>query len=162
MLMFACSAAFNGLAWSKHLHLLQLADHTGILALICGSYSPMMTRAGCHNLLALNWTLAAISFSVKASGSRLDSVWLHIPLFVFMGWSVVSVWDEFWPCFSPWAKQRCVVAGIIYTAGLLPWGMNRIEGHNALWHVCVVAGSAAFYSVVLFELSQAADSIPTA
>ena len=155
LLMLCCSAVFNGFAWSKqHLRLLQLADHTGILCLICGSYTPMMVTAGAHQLLALNWTAACFSFTVKALGSRLDSVWLHVPLFVLMGWSVVSIWDEFWSFFSDWAKQRSVVAGLLYTGGLLPWGFNRLEGHNALWHVFVLAGSAAFYSVVLLELSQ--------
>ena len=156
LLMLCCSSLWNGLAWhTKYLRLLQLADHAGILILICGSYSPMMISA-CHpRLLCLNWALACMSAVVKASKSRLDAVWFHIPLFVSMGWSVVGVWEAFWSHFSPWAKERCVLAGVLYTVGLLPWAANRIEGHNALWHMFVLAGSAAFYSVILHEVGQA-------
>ena len=43
--MLLCSACFNGLAWSKHLWRLQLADHAGILILIAGTYC---ARADSH------------------------------------------------------------------------------------------------------------------
>ena len=48
VLMFLCSALFNGLAWNKRmLRTLQVADHGGILLLIAGTYTPVMTVAGC-------------------------------------------------------------------------------------------------------------------
>ena len=155
MTMLLCSATFNSFAWSrKHLRLLQLADHIGILALICGSLTPMLIRTSCPTLLGLNWAAAAVSATIKASGSSLDVVALHVPLFVGMGWSVLAVWEHFWTHFSPWAKSMSVLAGCLYSAGLVPWAANGIEGHNALWHVFVLAASATFYVVVLLEVSQ--------
>ena len=56
VLMFLCSALFNGLAWNKRmLRTLQVADHGGILLLIAGTYTPVMTVAGCPRTLAFVW-----------------------------------------------------------------------------------------------------------
>ena len=155
MTMLVCSATFNALAWKReHLRMLQLADHIGILCLICGSLTPMMIHAGCTTLLGLNWTAACVSATIKASGSALDVVALHVPLFVGMGWSVVVVWEDFWVHFTPWAKEMCVLTGLLYCAGLVPWACNRLEGHNALWHFFVLVASSTFYLVVLLELSR--------
>ena len=134
--------------------MLQLADHLRILCLICGSYTPMLIKCGCPRLLGVNWALAGVSALVKATGSRLDVIGFHIPLFMIMGWLVVSVWEHFWAHFTPWVKSQCLLTGALYSLGLLPWGINRIEGHNALWHVFVFSASAAFYSVVLLEVSR--------
>ena len=155
MTMLVCSSAFNGLAWSKaHLRWLQLADHFGILLLISGSYTPVMLKAGCPKLLAVNWSVAALSAVIKATGSRLDVVAVHIPIFIILGWSLLAVWDDVWSHLSTWAKGQCLMAGGFYSGGLIPWAANRIEGHNAMWHVCVFAGSACIYSVVALELSR--------
>ena len=155
MTMLICSSMWNGLAWDRgHRRLLQLADHIGILALIVGSYCPMMVMADCPALLRFVWALACISAAIKATGSSLDTEVLHVLCFLGMGWSVVVVWEEFWTNFSPWAKSQCVLAGVLYSTGLLPWKFNRLEGHNALWHVHVLAASAAYCSVVHYEVSQ--------
>ena len=46
-----------------------------------------------------------------------------------------------------------VIGGCLYTGGLVPWACNGLEFHNAIWHVCVLAASAVFYSVVYHELA---------
>jgi hemolysin III len=154
--MITCSATFNGLAWSKNIWALQLADHAGILLLIAGTYTPVMVFAGCPRVLGFVWALALLSFGAKASRSRLDVVGLHVPCFLLMGWAAVSVWGEVTSAFSPWAKHTCLLGGAIYTAGLVPWAANRLEGHNALWHACVLAASACFFAVVRHEVAQPA------
>ena len=54
--MFVCSAVFNGLAHNKAImRPLQVLDHGGILLLISGTYTPVMTVAGCPQTLALVW-----------------------------------------------------------------------------------------------------------
>ena len=92
--------------------------------------------------------------AIKAGGGPYDQIWVHVPLFVGLGWSVISVWAHFCSHFTPWAAHACVVAGVLYTVGLVPWAMNRLEGHNAVWHSFVLGGSALFYAVVLAEVSR--------
>lgn len=152
--MLLCSAIFNMSlgAWSRRIVLLQLADHGGILLLIAGTYTPFMTIACSPQTLAFVWALALVSFFIKASRSRLDVELVHIPIFLLMGWAVVSVWDEFSGALSPWGKRTCLLGGVLYTIGLVPWGVNKIEGHNALWHLFVLAGSGCFFVVCYDEV----------
>lgn len=158
MAMLTFSALWNTCAWNReYRRTLQLLDHVGILCLTCGSYSPMLVASGFPRLLALDWTIAAVSTAIKASGSRLDTLAIHIPLFLLLGWSAAVVWTPFWAHFSPWAKAQCMLTGMLYSTGLLPWACNRIEFHNALWHVFVLLASASFYTVVLFEVSRPTD-----
>jgi channel protein (hemolysin III family) len=90
--MLCCSTLFNSLAWSlRHLWVLQLIDHAGILLLICGTYTPIMILAGgCEVPLAFVWTLSLVSFLAKASGSKLDHIALHVPIFLLTGWTCIT------------------------------------------------------------------------
>jgi hemolysin III len=74
-----------------------------------------------------------------------------------MGWCVLSAWSQVNETFSPWAKQMCILGGVLYTAGLIPWAVNGIEGHNAIWHVFVLAASACFFAVMITEAAQPAN-----
>lgn len=152
--MLCCSAVFNGLAWTKHIWALQLCDHIGILFLIAGSYTPIMTFACCPRTLAFVWVLAVVSMVAKASRSRLDVVQFHVPIFLLMGWSCMAIWKDVVAVLTPWACRGCVVGGILYTVGLVPWAINKLEFHNAIWHVFVLAASACFLAVMYHEISQ--------
>jgi hemolysin III len=152
--MLCCSAAFNGWAWSRHIWKLQLCDHTGILLLIAGSYTPLMIFACCHRVLVFVWSLAFVSFVAKASRSRFDVVALHVPCFLLMGWSCMLVWHDLLVVFTPWAFKMLVVGGVLYTVGLVPWALNKIEFHNAAWHMFVLAASTCMLAILYVEVAQ--------
>ena len=153
--MLLCSAVFNCFAWSKKdLWALQLADHTGILLLIAGTYTPTMAMSCCSRTLAFVWSLALISFVVKASKSRLDVVALHVPCFLGMGWAAVLTWSDIMGALTPWAKHTMILGGVLYTGGLAPWAYNRMEFHNAIWHTFVLWASCCFYAVIFLEVAQ--------
>jgi hemolysin III len=155
--MLCSSAVFNGLAWSNHIVALQLADHTGILFLISGTYTPFMTMACNNRTLCFVWFLALVSFIAKASRSRIDHVALHVPIFLLMGWCVTLVWSSVTRVFSPWALQCVLCGGVFYTCGLMPWAVNKLEFHNAIWHLFVLGGCAFFYIIMYYEVSQPAQ-----
>lgn len=132
---------------------LQLLDHTGILLLIAGTYTPFMMRACSPKTLGFVWAVGATSFLAKASKSPLDTEALHVLCFLAMGWACVGIFDTVVEVASPWAVRRIILGGCLYTGGLVPWAWNGLEFHNAIWHVFVLAGSLAFFSVVWYELS---------
>ena len=153
--MLFCSATFNMMVatWKKSTWELQLADHLGILLLIAGTYTPFMLHACSPRVLAFVWLVGAVSFAAKASKSPLDVVQLHVPCFLAMGWACTMTWTAVSQTITPWAIRRLVIGGCLYTGGLVPWACNFVEFHNAIWHVCVLAASAVFYSVVYHELA---------
>jgi len=152
--MVTCSATFNFLAWSKHIWALQLADHIGILFLIAGSYTPFMTLACCPRTLAFVWILAVVSTAAKASRSKFDVLALHVPCFLLMGWCILIVWKDISTVITLWARHLMELGGILYSAGLIPWAMKKLEFHNAIWHVCVLVASGCFFITMHFEVSQ--------
>lgn len=157
LMMLCCSAVFNGLAWSSHIVSLQLADHTGILFLIAGTYTPCLTLACSPHLLVFVWLVLVVSWVAKATKSRIDTIALHVTCFLLMGWCCVLCYKDFMSKFSEWAIVMAVLGGVLYTVGLIPWAVNRLEFHNAIWHVFVLAASACFYAIVFFEVSQPAQ-----
>lgn len=64
------------------------------------------------------------------------------------------VWRDLLNVFSPWALKMVILGGLFYTVGLVPWGINKLEFHNAVWHMFVLAGSACMLSVLYLEVSQ--------
>jgi len=152
--MLISSACFHSLVWSRHLRTLQLADHIGILCLIAGTYSPMMTLACCPRILAFVWMLALISIVAKASRSKLDHVALQVPCFLLMGWCCLMVWKDVSTVLTLQARHIMELGGILYSAGLVPWAMNKLEFHNAIWHACVLVASGCFFVVLHGAVSQ--------
>lgn len=152
--MLCCSAIFHALAWSRHIWALRLADHSGILLLIAGTYSPFMTFACCPRTLCFVWALALVSITAKASRSRFDRPLFHVPCFLLMGWCVVLVWHDIVLVFSPWARSLMKLGGMLYTAGLVPWKSNRLEFHQSIWHIFVLLASGCFLTVLYHEVSQ--------
>jgi hemolysin III len=153
--MLFCSATFNMMvrSWTECTRELQLADHLGILLLISGTYTPFLMHACSPRTLAFVWVVGLISFVAKASRSPLDVVQLHVPCFLAMGWACTMTWPAVTATITPWAIRHMFIGGCLYTGGLVPWACNSLEFHNAIWHVCVLAASAMFYSVVYHELA---------
>lgn len=152
--MLWCSAIFHALAWSECIWLLRLADHGGILLLIAGTYSPFMTLACCPSTLCFVWGVAVMSITAKAFRSRLDRAAFHVPCFLTMGWCVVLVWQNIAAVFTPWARGRIVLGGLLYTVGLVPWKVDRLEFHQSIWHVFVLLASGSFLTVLYDEVAQ--------
>ena len=38
-------------------------------------------------------------------------MYLHVPVFLGAGWSVVTVWPDVSAALSPWALQLCIIGG---------------------------------------------------
>mmetsp|Transcript_37399 Transcript_37399/g.100494 ORF Transcript_37399/g.100494 Transcript_37399/m.100494 type:complete len:266 (+) Transcript_37399:1-798(+) len=152
--MLWCSAIFHTLAWSDCIWLLRLADHGGILLLIAGTYSPVMTLACCPNTLCFVWAVAFVSIAAKAFRSRFDRPAFHVPCFLLMGWCVVLVWQNIVAVFTPWARGRMVLGGLLYTVGLVPWKTDKLEFHQSIWHVFVLLASGSFLTILYYEVSQ--------
>ena len=157
--MFCCSALFNlRVGFVRHrpdyVWALQLADHTGILLLIAGTYTPFMLLYCYPRILAFVWATGLASFLAKASRSPLDLLVLHVPCFLAMGWSVTSVADELLQLLPMRLWEEMVVGGTLYTIGLIPWALSRLEFHNAIWHLFVLGASGVFFRAILHEVAD--------
>ena len=180
--MFLCSATYNiglGQYGKDNYHLLSSLDLCGICLLIAGTNTPVMAVACCMRTLLFIWALASLTIATKCHGGMLNTLKLHVPCFLLMGWSCLIVWGvpylhacplRRFPChstlrtpcvsgevmatFSGRAIYLFLAGGAIYTIGLIPWGMYHLEFHVCIWHAFVIAASSCFFAaLIVIDLS---------
>jgi hemolysin III len=128
-------------------------DHCSIYLLIAGTYTPfaLVTLNGAWgwSLFGIIWALAVVGIvqeCVLARGARLFS----LAIYLLMGWlAIVAVAPLFHAL--AWHGMAWVVGGgLLYTAGIVFYLFDeRIRHFHGIWHLFVVAGSAAHYVAIV-------------
>eukprot|EP00322_Chrysochromulina_rotalis_P028768 CAMPEP_0115863364 /NCGR_PEP_ID=MMETSP0287-20121206/18652_1 /TAXON_ID=412157 /ORGANISM="Chrysochromulina rotalis, Strain UIO044" /LENGTH=327 /DNA_ID=CAMNT_0003317811 /DNA_START=11 /DNA_END=994 /DNA_ORIENTATION=+ len=149
--MLICSAAFNvgQKLWRVDVQRLALLDHIGICTLIAGSATPVLVFSCAWRSSAVLWGLMLATIFAKAAGGVLDNIALHVLSFVLGPFFMYNASIEMVRAtLEEWQLNLIWVAGVFYVGGLLPWGIRSLEFHVAIWHVCVILGSACVFAVV--------------
>jgi hemolysin III len=147
------------LAWKRRM---QRLDHSMIYVLIAGTYTPMAVIAldGW-----LRWAALGASWGIAALGIAQKAFWPRLP----DGFSIAAQATQGWlalPLFFPLADRLpapalalAVGGGLLYSVGMVfmlterPRLWPRVFSHHELFHVHVVAGSAAHYALTLVYLA---------
>jgi hemolysin III len=148
-----------GLTWKRRM---QRLDHSMIYVLIAGTYTPMAVIAldGW-----LRWAALAASWGIAALGIAQKAFWPRLP----DGYSIAFQTAQGWlalPLFLPLADRLPARAlalalggGVLYSVGMVfllterPRLWPRVFSHHELFHVHVVAASAAHYALALLYLA---------
>jgi hemolysin III len=137
-------------------HALRVADQAIIFLFIAGSYTPMALtylRGGAWWVLhALVWLVALTGFTSKAVFShRVRAERVTASLYLALGWMPVLA---AWPLLQavPIGLLAWIAAGgLCYTIGTIFFRYDaRVPYFHAVWHMCVIAGSACHYLGNLF------------
>ena len=162
--MLICSTLFNvGQGyWHESRHKLRCIDHVGICLLIAGTYTPLMAYSCCLSTLKFVWGVAMLTTAAKWSGGCLDRWTVHIPSFLLMGWSCLFVWDTLSSALSPTAVQLLITGGVLYTTGLVPWGLQSVgsvpfEFHIVIWHAFVLSASGCIFWAIYTDIAVARE-----
>lgn len=163
--MFCCSALFNmRVGFVRHspekVRFIQLCDHSGIILLIAGTYTPFMLLYCCPRILLFVWSAGFVSWFAKATKSKYDLLPLHVTCFLAMGWSTVIDSERLLKLLPMSMCRQMVLGGALYTIGLIPWASASYEFHNAVWHLFVLAASIVFYLQVLYQVATPASWPP--
>ncbi len=156
--LYSASAVYHhALCGENALRVLKKLDHSMIYVLIAGSYTPIVLRymeaPAAYIFLAVIWALAAFGIVVKL-------IWIDAPrligtlLYLLMGWAVVFRFDVVLSMPAP-AIFLLAVGGIAYTIGGVIYIAKRPNlsctlGFHELFHLFVLAGSAAHYIMVFW------------
>lgn len=137
---------------------LRQLDHAAIYWHIAGSYAavtlPILECAGWWGvgLLAFVWTAAIIGTVVSFRGLREHS---HIETLCFclMGLSVLVIFPVFMRCVSSEAIFWLLAEGVAYIGGAVVYAFSHNRPYiHTVFHVCVLAGSAAHLAAVWWVL----------
>ena len=158
VLLYATSATYHVYARSSRARrIMKRLDHSMIYVLIAGTYTPVCLLA-LHGavrwaLLGVVWAGALLGITVTTlAHDRFRNV--CSALYLVLGWAAIAAV----PTLARRPDDLLAVAflgGLVYTVGAVLFALHwprpvaRWFGYHEFWHVCTIAGSAAFFVVNL-------------
>jgi hemolysin III len=127
-------------------------DYACIYLLIAGTYTPfLLTAVGGPvggALLGVVWTLGLVGIAGELRGAR-RSQWGACAGYLALGWLGVLVVQPLAAAVGPAGLGLLVAGGLCYSAGVVFYLLEGVAYAHALWHLCVLGGSALHYVGVL-------------
>ena len=161
VMLFSTSALYHRYDWQPRAKkLLKRLDHSNIMLVIAGSYTPlsalMLPHATATLLLWLIWTgaILGVLFRVLWLGAPR---WLYVPIYVLLGITALFFLPQFWSAGVVPTLLICL-GGAFYIAGAVIYGVKKPNlsarhfGFHELFHALTVAGFASHFAAVVLVL----------
>lgn len=155
VMLHSTSTIYHSQQDEQRKQLLQKFDHAAIFLLIAGTYTPfvLVTLRGPWgwSLFAVVWGLAVAGVAIKfwlAGRFRLVSTMIY----VVMGWLVLVAIKPLVAALPAGGMKLLVAGGLFYTGGAAFYLWKRLPYHHAIWHLCVLGGSACHWAAVFFHV----------
>ncbi|WP_344720068.1 PAQR family membrane homeostasis protein TrhA [Nesterenkonia halobia] len=149
LLLFAVSATYHLGRWRPRTRmLLKRLDHTNIMLIIAGTYTPLtlalLPEPKDAILLTGVWVgaLGGVAFRLLWTGAPR---WLYVPVYVLLGLAAVVFLGDFFAADVAAAVLICV-GGAAYITGAVFYGLKRPVlsprwfGFHELFHACTLVG----------------------
>ena len=138
-----------------------MLDQGCIYLLIAGTFTPLalkyLSGGWWWLLLATMWTIAIVGFCSKVLlAHRVEAV--STAAYVVMGWLPVIAAKPMIAAAPSTCLWMMLAGGLCYTVGTIFLTFDRKALYlHAIWHICVIAGSAVHYFAILqYALPSAA------
>ncbi len=163
--LYGISATYHLVTWKpKARALMRRLDHSTILLLIAGTYTPFallaFEGATADAILVTVWVGAAAGLVLNLAWVDAPK-WLTAGVFIALGWvGVVALPQMFELGVAP--ATLVIVGGALYTLGALAYALRRpdpapaVFGYHEVFHLLVIGAAAAhFVAIAAFVLPQA-------
>ncbi len=152
VLLYSSSTLYHSVR-GRAKDVLRKLDHHSIYLLIAGSYTPfcLVTLRGPWgwSLLGGVWGLAALG-SLQELKPGSESRVLSVVIYVVMGWLALVAMVPLLRALGPAGFAWLAAGGLLYTVGIVFFALDtRLTHAHGVWHLFVLAGSAAHYVAVL-------------
>ncbi|MFJ7727673.1 hemolysin III family protein [Neobacillus sp. NPDC097160] len=152
-ILYMSSTLLHSLPVGKEKDVFEIFDHSSIYFFIAGTYTPflLIVIKG-----TIGWSLFGIVWGLAIAGTVFKCFFVKKYLFtstvlyVVMGWLMVLAWKPLVNNLSPEGMIYLVIGGALYTLGAIFYVWRGFTYHHAVWHLFVIAGSAAHFFCVLF------------
>jgi hemolysin III len=155
--LYTVSSLYHSVPWSRlWKQRVQRLDHSMIFVLIAGTYTPVAAIVLDGWLrwaaLATVWGIAGMGVAQKAWWPQLSHRF-SISLQVAQGWLAVLLIGPLMQRLPGTAVLLLVLGGLFYTLGMVAFATRRprlwprVFSYHEVFHVFVVAGSAAHYTM---------------
>ena len=162
ILLYTASTLLHSLrAGPKGRRYLKLFDHAAIFLLIAGSYTPIALVTLQKGHATLGWTLFGLAWGIALLGVVFKLLWLDAPrwlstgLYLVMGWLALIAIVPIIQSLPAGGVFWLVMGGMFYSVGAVIYALKKPDlfpewfGYHELWHLFVLAGSAAHFMLML-------------
>lgn len=157
VLLFGISAVYHRGNWSPGVRLvLKRLDHTNIMLVIAGSYTPLawslLERPKAVLLLWVIWSGAILGVLFRLLWTHAPR-WLYVPIYIALGCGALFYLPEFFAANAPAAVLICV-GGILYITGAVFYALKKPNfsyehfGFHELFHALTVLAFAAHFAAI--------------
>ncbi len=136
--------------------ILRALDHQGIYLLIAGTYTPFclvsLRGAWGWSLLGIVWGLALVG-GLQELRQKSEARRLSLIIYLVMGWAVVAAVQPLLAALGMAGFAWVAAGGVLYTVGIIFFALDtRLKHAHGVWHLFVIAGSAAHYFAIYFHV----------
>ena len=152
VLLYTFSTLYHSLR-GRAKDVLRELDHHSIYLLIAGTYTPfcLVTLRG-----PWGWSLFGAVWGLALLGS-LQEFWLKdgarivsVVIYVLMGWAALAALFPLLDALGKDGFAWVAAGGVLYTIGIVFYVLDERMTHaHGIWHLFVLAGSAAHYVAIL-------------
>lgn len=161
ILLFGVSAVYHRGNWApKTKAILKRLDHTNIMLVIAGTYTPLawtlLPRDTAITLLWLIWSGAVLGVLFRMFWLEAPR-WLYVPVYVALGLGALFYLPDFFAALVPAAILICV-GGALYIAGALFYALKRPNlspgrfGFHELFHAFTIAAFTAHFIAIMMAV----------
>lgn len=161
LLLFSVSAVYHRGNWTpKVKRVLKRLDHTNIMLVIAGSYTPLswalLPESKATFLLWLVWIGAILGVGFRLFWTDAPR-WLYTPVYVVLGLACLIFIGDFFAASIPAAILLCV-GGAFYIAGAVFYALKRPNihaewfGFHELFHAFTVGGFTCHYIAIMIAV----------
>lgn len=153
VLMYSSSTLYHSVRGGRGKDFLRKMDHQSIYLLIAGSYTPfcLVTLRGPWgwSLLGVVWGLAIVG-SLQDLRTRSGARILSVVIYLLMGWAAVVALVPMVNALGRAGFAWVASGGLLYTVGIVFYALDaRLKHAHGIWHLFVLAGSAAHFIAIL-------------
>lgn len=153
--LYLMSTLYHSLKKTRAYPVFERLDHTGIYALIAGTYT-----AYCLTVLrpSVGWWIFGIIWGLAATGISLYAIFgsklrvASLITYILMGWIIVFAADPLKEAISPKSWALLLSGGIVYTAGALVYALKNVRWTHPFWHLFVLGGTSLHFFSVYFTI----------
>ena len=153
ILLYLASTLYHAIPHDRAKRIFRTLDHGAIFLLIAGTYTPftlgVMRGPWGWTIFGIVWSLAIFGLTMKAIfGAK--HMWLTVPLYLVMGWTVMIAAPHILFRMPLAAIIWILAGGVAYTGGVLFFRAHSLRYNHFAWHLFVIAGTACHFFAVLW------------
>ncbi len=161
ILLFGVSAVYHRGNWTPRVKkILKRLDHTNIMLVIAGSYTPLawslLPRETAVLLLWIIWSGAAAGVAFRLLWLNAPR-WLYTPVYIALGLAAVFYIPDFWSVNAAVAVL-VIAGGAAYIAGAVIYALKRPNpsvtwfGFHEIFHAFTLVGFACHYVAIMIAV----------